>query len=880
MNNEKKGFALVFVAGLLLVLGVILISTFPLEIDKQAKALDRNENKLEEIRRALSAYAANNGVFPCPADQDALLNSGDFGAAADATTCDNEGEVQGALPVRTLGLPTSYAFDSWQRRFLYVVDNSGGDNIQITDAAGVKIRGEGGGEIQKFSAVVLSHGKNGKGAYNRGASSSGAVTPTQTNCASGGVNEQENCDGDAVFVEASPTSDYDDLMIYITPCSGGSCDQSLWLDASDSTLINAGTPSDGDAVEVWADSSGSANNVVQSLGTGVRPVWGADTINEKKVITFDGNDYLQSLTSFFETNKHSVFVVAESTANADDDMFGTGSATNGQGDVLLTNNSSKFRGQFYTDSSANTADSTNASVTYPSLYNQVVDDTTISLFRNGTQEKATTALVGTKNNKTKSVFIGARSASDSSKMFNGNIAEVIAYPYAVTQDEREQIECDMAKKWGVFPRTGLQAWFDGNDIDGDGDTSDNPSNGTAVATWTDKSGNARDATQATSGSRPLMATDTITTGKKALSFDGTDDILGTAAGIYSGSAARSIFAVYKSDVATGNASIAGQGLYDSPATWFSIMSRADYGDPFLSSWGLANGLIGPLPRNTSPKIAHASYNGTTSKLYKNSGLLNSATRSLNTISGAFLIGGNYYSSSNFLNGDIGEILVYNRVLAEGERKMVDCYLSGKWDIDIKPALISHWKLDNNANDEKNTNTLTAYNTPTYDSTTQKVGTHAAVFNGTNQYFSAGNGQSLQVNTGTVCAWFKTSDATYDYNTIVAKQSAYGLFVESGDLKGYDWGGNSAIGTSKFVADNIWHHACLSFQSGVTNGTEIYLDGNSERTTTITVANQNEWLGIAANAASGQQFTGSIDDVRLYDRPLTATEVLALYNDGL
>jgi hypothetical protein len=54
------------------------------------------------------------------------------------------------------------------------------------------------------------------------------------------------------------------------------------------------------------------------------------------------------------------------------------------------------------------------------------------------------------------------------------------------------------------------------------------SDGSAVDTWTDLSSNSRNATQATSGSRPVYKT-AIQGGNPVVRFDGSDDVLSTAA---------------------------------------------------------------------------------------------------------------------------------------------------------------------------------------------------------------------------------------------------------------------------------------------------------------------------------------------------------------
>ncbi len=52
----------------------------------------------------------------------------------------------------------------------------------------------------------------------------------------------------------------------------------------------------------------------------------------------------------------------------------------------------------------------------------------------------------------------------------------------------------------------LRLWLDANDIDGDGSTSNNPTNGTAISTWYDKSGRSFDLSQNPTGYKPSYYT--------------------------------------------------------------------------------------------------------------------------------------------------------------------------------------------------------------------------------------------------------------------------------------------------------------------------------------------------------------------------------------
>jgi hypothetical protein len=72
----------------------------------------------------------------------------------------------------------------------------------------------------------------------------------------------------------------------------------------------------------------------------------------------------------------------------------------------------------------------------------------------------------------------------------------------------------------------------------------------AVSAWPDTSGNARDASQATSGNRPILRT-AIRNGLNAVEFGGVDDFMTTASFATSVPNNGTIFAVFKPDTAGG-----------------------------------------------------------------------------------------------------------------------------------------------------------------------------------------------------------------------------------------------------------------------------------------------------------------------------------------
>ena len=151
------------------------------------------------------------------------------------------------------------------------------------------------------------------------------------------------------------------------------------------------------------------------------------------------------------------------------------------------------------------------------------------------------------------------------------------------------------------------------------------------------------------------------------------------------------------------------------------------------------------------------------------------------------------------------------------------------------------------------------------------------FDGSNDYINFGNSSTLQQSSGTLSVWAKASSPGGSYRGIIAKQGSYGLFYVTGQLWIYDWGADLGRSTGIDIADNTWKNLVLTYQSGVSNGTFIYLNGVSVLTTTITVLNQINNLFGGAEANASQFAACQISTFNMYNRALTAQEVLQNYN---
>ena len=148
------------------------------------------------------------------------------------------------------------------------------------------------------------------------------------------------------------------------------------------------------------------------------------------------------------------------------------------------------------------------------------------------------------------------------------------------------------------------------------------------------------------------------------------------------------------------------------------------------------------------------------------------------------------------------------------------------------------------------------------------------FDGVDDRVISTNDVKFQINVGTIEGWIKTGDAGSFYRAAFGKSRAYCLYLYNNELMIYDWGAVVNRSTGITLNDNTWHHIAMTFKSGVTNGTLIYLDGVLKLTTIMTISNQEFpfSIGSSSNVPVRQFYNGSIDDVRVWNVVRTQTEI--------
>ncbi len=100
------------------------------------------------------------------------------------------------------------------------------------------------------------------------------------------------------------------------------------------------------------------------------------------------------------------------------------------------------------------------------------------------------------------------------------------------------------------------------------------------------------------------------------------------------------------------------------------------------------------------------------------------------------------------------------------------------------------------------------------------------------------------------------------------------------------GGNQTVATSP-VNDGEWHLICSVFEGVTPHDVMHYVDGvldpntwvQKDETVINTVSDDAHNVHIASTDGDGRMFTGTMDEVRIYSRALSADEIKTLYDQG-
>lgn len=257
--------------------------------------------------------------------------------------------------------------------------------------------------------------------------------------------------------------------------------------------------------------------------------------------------------------------------------------------------------------------------------------------------------------------------------------------------------------------SGLLLWLDASDPDNDGDSSNNPANGTSVTSWSDKSGNSNNARilsgQGSPTYRPTSNINSVPAMRFARSTNTSGQVF-EVPGVDIRATSRAdvtIFSVYRS-----SNSVSG----DLFGVWGQDNGQWDRFFICCGFTGATNGVVGrgvtsggftvTGAGNSTTRLVTVVYNGDTSTvansnsgptngsaIYFDGSLVNNFTDNthITNAQSTFRIG--WDGDDSTFNGDIAEVIIYDRVLTGNEITSVSDYLADKYGITLAPTVTTN-----------------------------------------------------------------------------------------------------------------------------------------------------------------------------------------------
>ena len=227
-------------------------------------------------------------------------------------------------------------------------------------------------------------------------------------------------------------------------------------------------------------------------------------------------------------------------------------------------------------------------------------------------------------------------------------------------------------------------------------------------------------------------------------------------------------------------------------------------------------------------------------------------------------------------------------------------------------LIGYWTLDGtdinwtaNTTIDRSTggNAGTLVNMSTTTSPVIGQSGQGLYFDGSNDTITAGDIAAFDTATSlTGCAWVKHNTLTTD-DVIMAKNNSAtdGVQFFRDDVAAVsartdtytisvfdsaDTDSASLEGATNASVAGVWKHVCFTFSAGSATGLRLYVNGVEDANSPVSVSSVGAINGGAnvfrigtLSDGTTSPFDGSLDDVRVYTRVLTAGEINALYQMG-
>jgi hypothetical protein len=271
------------------------------------------------------------------------------------------------------------------------------------------------------------------------------------------------------------------------------------------------------------------------------------------------------------------------------------------------------------------------------------------------------------------------------------------------------------------------------------------------------------------------------------------------------------------------------------------------------------------------------YDGTIQSIYVDGVLKSSIAFSYNTFNTANLALGGYNGCNGGFNGKVDEIKIFNLPLTAEE--ILSEYNQSKI------SLVAYFPFNGNANDESGNGHDGTVNGGILTVDRNNSQNSAYTFPDAHSNIALANTTTVNLQSGfTINTWIKYKNVNCG---IAGKHNCW---VVNGFYLGIDYGqiilriANSVwsdIRTDEVFEENKWYMVTGVFDS--VNGTgSVYINGILKASESATYNNFNTapiTISEASNGCPDGNMPGSIDEVKIFNLPLTAEEILSEYNQS-
>ncbi|MDQ8003606.1 MAG: LamG-like jellyroll fold domain-containing protein [Pedobacter sp.] len=205
-------------------------------------------------------------------------------------------------------------------------------------------------------------------------------------------------------------------------------------------------------------------------------------------------------------------------------------------------------------------------------------------------------------------------------------------------------------------------------------------------------------------------------------------------------------------------------------------------------------------------------------------------------------------------------------------------------------IVANYRLNGNASDFYNINNGTLQGSPTTTADRFGVAGAAYNFNGTSQYISTANSYASP-NVFTIATWFRTTNAQGKLISFGSQTTGESTSHDRHLYIGTDGrvyfgvfpGAVRTLASPTSLIDGQWHHAAATLSP---SGMVLYIDGVQvaiDNSVTTGESYTGRWrIGFDrvvawTNSPASGYFSGAMDDIFIFHRALSSTEIGALYS---